>query len=260
MNDQAGSSEAGAPARRRPSPAVLAVVGAVVGAGVAVAIVGLVWGFGGSSPSPSSGSGSGSSTTGTGASSNTFSAGARRLQGLLLAGTKLTYHVTYALTTTNPQAAGQTAVVEVWHEPPLERQDTSLTVSGAPAEHQEALSLTSGLVGCTQVGTGNWSCSPASSSAPTGPDAVISQIVQSLPKDQVTEHDSSIANMPAHCFDLNNSGTKIDVCVNSDGVPILVTNGTDTLRSTGYGRTIPKGTFVPPAPVKAGSSSTPSST
>jgi hypothetical protein len=188
-----------------------------------------------------------------------LSAEARQLQSLLVAGNKITYHVTYSLTTTDPQAAGETAVVEVWRQPPQERQDTSLTVAGAPAQHAEALSLSTGLVNCSQVGTGPWSCANVGNALPTGPDAIVRQIQQSLRQDTVTEHSSSVANIAAQCFDLASARTKISVCVNQEGVPMLVDeNGVGTLRLTELDHKVGQGVFTPPAPVKSASSTTPS--
>src|SRR5580692_11515941 len=150
-------------ATSRRSPIVFGAVGAVVGAGVAFGISALIWA--GGSTAPSSHGAASASTTTTSSTAHKGNAKTapltglgKQLERLLAAGTGVTYHATYSLTSTDPDAGGGSVTVEVWHMPPLERQDSSLDDPGAPAEHVEALQLSSGLVNCTQSGTSAWTC------------------------------------------------------------------------------------------------------
>jgi hypothetical protein len=256
--EQDGAGAAGGAGAKRRFPVPTPVVGGVVGAAVALGAVALIWGIGGGGGSPTV-QGSGATTT-TAGSGGALHGPALQLQHLLTAGNKVTYHATYSLTTTEPQAAGSSVAVEVWRQPPDERQDSSANIPGSPAQHQEALELHNNLVNCTQSGTGTWSCASEGNALPSGPDAIVRQITSSLAGDQVATRTATVANVAAECFDLTSASTKLSLCVDHEGIPVEVTDGTNTLELTELDHKVTKDVFTPPAPVSAASTTTSAST
>jgi len=229
---------------------LIPILTAVVGAGIALGIVALLGGFGGDS----NGAGSGKSTTSTtkAAPPPPLTGDALRLRHLLTAGNKVTYHATYNLTSTDPQLAGGSVAIEVWRKPPDERQDSSEIVTGSPAQHQEALYLSGELINCSQAGTLKWSCSSAGKGQTSGPDAIVRKITAQLAGYLVTSRTATYAGVPSDCFDMSNSTGKLTLCVDSEGVPDFVNQGTDTLQASEIDHNIPGGTFTPPGPVTSG--------
>jgi hypothetical protein len=239
----------------RRFPAILAVASALVGGGVVLGIVALVWGFGGGARTTGThhtSRSAGSTTT----SPSTLTGEARRLEQLLTSGSTTTYHATYQLTSTDPSVANAAVTIEVWRKPPLERQDSAVVGAGIPAQHQEALELTSGLVECTQAGTGPWSCTSVGNVVPQGPDAIVQQITSSLAGDQVTTRSDVVAGITAQCFDVAQGATKLSICLDAAGVPLEVTNGTTTLMLTALDHHLDSGTFTAPAPVTSSTTTT----
>jgi hypothetical protein len=242
-----------------PSTVVAGVVGGVIALGVAALIW---WATSGHGPSgANSASGTGTTTTAPATSGGSGLSGeALTLQRLLTHGNTVTYHATYSLSSTSAQAAGGSIAVEVWRKPPEERQDSSAIIAGSPAQHQEALSLPSGLVNCVQAGTGNWSCQSIGNALPSGPDAIVKQITDSLAQDQVTSRSATVATIAARCFDVTGGSTKLTLCVDADGIPVEVTDGTNTLEASEVDHHVAAGTFTPPAQVAPSTTTTSSKT
>jgi hypothetical protein len=82
----------------------------------------------------------------------------------------------------------------------------------------------------------------------------VAQITGSLAGDQVATRSAIVAGAAAQCFDLTSGTTKLSLCVNDEGIPVDVTDGTTTLLLTEFDHTVGKGVFTPPAPVSASSS------
>jgi hypothetical protein len=225
------------------------LISGLVGAVVALGLAALIWWAVSGHSGPSQGSGAGTTTTTSSAGS--LSGQALVLSKLLTSGNAVTYHATYTLTSTDPETQGGSVGIEVWRQPPQERQDSSANVPGSPSQHTEALELSSGLVSCTQSGTGQWSCSSLGQATPTGPDAIIKQITGSLAGDQVSVHNATVSGMAARCFDLVSGSTKLSLCVNKQGIPVEVTDGVNTMVATEVDHHVASGTFKPPAPVSS---------
>ncbi|HEY1827579.1 MAG TPA: hypothetical protein VGF87_06130 [Acidimicrobiales bacterium] len=238
------------PPRRFP-PVAVALTG-VLGVGVGIGVGALVWAGGGSPSSSGAGATAASQTTTTKPAALTGQA--KQLERLLTAGDQVTYHATYSLTSSDPSTAG-TIAVEIWRMPPLERQDSSLESSGT-AEHQEALQLTTGLVTCQQSGAGAWACSSQGNTLPSGPDAIIQGITSSLSGATVTSAPATVSGVSGTRYTVTEGGTTLSVSVSSKGIPLEVTDGTDTLQLTALDNNVTKSDFTPPAPVSSSSTST----
>jgi hypothetical protein len=241
------------PARRIP-PVAVALTG-VLGIGVGIGVGALVWAGGGSPSSTGTGASSADRTTTTKPAAP-LKGEAKQLEQLLTAGDRITYHATYSLTSTDPSSQG-TVAVEIWRMPPLERQDSSLASSasgGTPAEHQEALQLSTGLVTCQQSGSSAWSCTSQGNTLPSGPDAIIEQITSSLSGSVVTSAPTTVNGISGTRYTISQGSTSLSVSVSTQGVPLEVTDGTDTLELTTLDHNVTKSDFTPPAPVSASSS------
>lgn len=183
-----------------------------------------------------------------------LSAQAKQLRTLLAAGTRATYHATYTLTSSDPTEGAGSAVIEVWHRPPLERQDTEFTAPNTPTQNQMELRLARGLLTCTQSAQGQWSCSKYTTALPTGPDAIVEQIPATLRSETVTGRATTVAGHAAECYDVATKKSALSLCLSRQGVPLEVFEGDITLTVTSLGRTVARSVFTPPAPVGSASS------
>ncbi len=222
---------------------------------IAVVVVVVVVASGGGSPKHKSG-GTKAKDAATVAEDKESKVQAGRLRALLVAGTKVTYHATYTLTSSDPSAEGGTVGIEVWRQPPLERQDTKIVAPGNPTQNQEAFQLAGGLLTCIQATSGPWSCSSYSKAEASGADAIVQQITKSLADDYVTGTNGVVAAMSAKCYNVANKSSVLSICVSLQGIPLEVTDGTNTLVVTELDHTVAKSLFVPPAAVGSATTTT----
>jgi hypothetical protein len=220
---------------------------ALVAVGVAI---GLDVGLGSSSSSGASGS------SPSGSAAGKLTAQARQLRTLLAKGTRATYHAKYTLTSSDPTEGTGSAAIEVWHRPPLERQDTVLSAPNTPSQNQMELRLARGLLTCTESAQAQWSCSKYTTALPSGPEAIVDQITSSLRSETVTGRAATVAGNAAECYDVATKKSALSLCVSRQGIPLEVTEGAFTLVITTLDHTAMRSVFTPPAPVGSATTTT----
>ena len=160
-------------------------------------------------------------------------------------GRRATYSVTYRQV--GPE--GESTVRQA-RRPPEERVETA-SGSGDGIRRTTTVVTATGRIGCTQEGTGPWSCSPQpgrGSGALT--DILSASIVSQLGAFKVEERGEQVGGQDSRCFTLSGAqGTQAEMCLTTDGILARVTGGDTRLELTQLDRAPPPDSaFRPPAP------------
>lgn len=173
-------------------------------------------------------------------------AAAKELVGVLDKGQSGTYHARYR--STSPDGA---ADFELWRRPPNPRQRVQTEVDGV-REVTEVIVTATDVISCMQSGDGPWSCS-SSPELRGSLDALGPVPEGALDGERVAKRRTTIAGEPAGCFtvEVPAEGAS-DVCVTTDGIPLLLTSGGSQTELLSLERTVEDDAFEPPAPPTPG--------
>ena len=163
---------------------------------------------------------------------------------LLDGGRQATYSVTYR----QLGPAGESTVRQA-RRPPEERTET---VSGTGGEAKRDVTVVSdtGRVGCTQQGSGPWSCErqPGRGGGAIA-DILSASIVAQMRALTVEARDDRVAGQEVRCFTVSGGeGPPAEMCLTKEGILVRVVAGDTRLELTELDRAAPPDSaFVPPA-------------
>ena len=164
---------------------------------------------------------------------------------LLDRGRQATYSVTYR----QVGPAGESTVRQA-RRPPEERTET---VSGTGGEAKRNVTVVSdtGRVGCTQQGSGPWSCErqPGRGGGAIS-DILTASMVAQMRTLTVEARDDTVTGQDVRCFTVSGGqGPPAETCLTKEGILVRVVGGETRLEMTELDRGAPPdSTFVPPAP------------
>jgi hypothetical protein len=156
----------------------------------------------------------------------------------------------YAVVYRQVGPAGE-SVVRQARRPPEERTETESGTGEAVKRTTTVLTAT-GRVGCTQEGSGPWSCSPQPGRGGGAlTDILSATIVSQMGALKAEASDQQVAGQDVRCFTLSGAeGPSAEMCLTTDGILARVGAGDTRLEMTALDRGAPPDSaFVPPAPV-----------
>jgi len=175
---------------------------------------------------------------------STLSAEAQELLALVEAGRVGTFHVVYEARSSELDAAGSSAVLELWRRGEEVRQETVLTEAGV-SNRMIAIGGPAGTISCEQPPGQELACRQVSDEALGPTDDLLATIVGLLPTGEVTARDETVAASAARCFAVVDGDTEAELCLNADGVPLRIADDVLVLEATMLDRAVTDATFVP---------------
>jgi hypothetical protein len=172
--------------------------------------------------------------------------GGEELVELLRGRADHTYHARYEGFSGAERAP---VTLETWPQPPLVRQDAEVDVDGQLAR-TSTLVLADDTIRCTAIGDSTPYACRSGGADGLGDADPTSAIIERLNGASVTARDSVVDERPVRCFDLTTQGATSEMCVDEDGIPVLIRGGDSELTRVDLDEDIPEGTFEPPAPVE----------
>jgi hypothetical protein len=171
-------------------------------------------------------------------------AGGAELRGLLGKGRGETYHARYQASSTDPGAAGQDLVLELWQRGTDRRQDLLIAADGRKA-HSAGFLLPGGAVSCTSSADAPWTCKKVTGNQ-TG-EPMLDQLAEQFSGKAGAGRDDTIADLKVRCFPVPAGTTTGEICLTEHGVPARVLAGPSRFELTALTTDIADGTFQPPA-------------
>ena len=154
----------------------------------------------------------------------------------------------YTVTYRQAGPAGESSVRQS-RRPPRERTET-VSGAGEDAKRNVTVVADSGRVGCTQQGSGPWSCErqPGRGGGALG-DILSASITAQIRSLKVEARDERVAGSDVRCFTVaGGQGPPAEMCLTKDGILVRVVAGDTRLELTQLDRaTPPDSAFVPPA-------------
>ena len=142
------------------------------------------------------------------------------------------------------------SIVRQARRPPEERVE-NVSGTGDATKRTMTVVTATGRIGCTQEGTGPWSCAPQPGRGGGAlTDILSATIVAQLGSLEVEGRDDQVAGHDVRCFTLTGSqGPPAEMCLTTDGILARVVAGDTRLEMTELDRAAPPDSaFVPPAP------------
>lgn len=172
----------------------------------------------------------------------------REMISLVEKGRKATFHARYRATPSGGQGAGQELTLELWRKPPLEREDTLFVTQGARG-HSAGFLRPDKATLCTRRNDEPWTCNPLPGVQRSGPEALVSQLSETVARSRVEVRDDTVAGFPVRCFTVAVSGSPAELCLTEEGVSARVSAGGTRIELVSLSEDVPDSVFEPPAPV-----------
>lgn len=170
---------------------------------------------------------------------------ARELVELLRTGAAETF---YARWVSDAQRGGEPQIeMEIWNSPPNVRRDNVLRSEGREVQTSEYDTGGDVITRCARLET-EWQCAPSpyEPGTPVPGDLSLGAIGEDIGDREVTVRDADVDGRPARCFTITEATGSFDLCVSSEGIPLLIDSPEAELRLVVLEHEVDPSAFDPP--------------